>query len=136
MSLTYLLDTNIIIALLRGVYPPTRKRFNESEGRIGISAVTVMELEYGAERSANPAENRRCVEELLALVQVLPFDQTAAEDAGRVRAQLAGQGLSIGPFDTLIAGHARSRGLIVVTNNIREFNRVPGLQIEDWLNPA
>jgi tRNA(fMet)-specific endonuclease VapC len=67
------------------------------------------------------------------LIEVLPFDRAAAEDAGRVRGYLAGLGTPIGPFDSLIVGHARSRGLIVVTNNTREFSRVPGLQVEDWL---
>ncbi|MDR3070105.1 MAG: type II toxin-antitoxin system VapC family toxin [Propionibacteriaceae bacterium] len=133
MSLAYLLDTNIVIALLRGATPPTRQRFRDAEGRIAVSVITAMELEYGAERSSDPCGNRRSVEELLSLVEVLPFDRAAAENAGRLRAKLAAQGTPIGPFDSLIAGHARSRGLVVVTNNTREFDRVPGLQVEDWL---
>jgi tRNA(fMet)-specific endonuclease VapC len=131
--LIYLLDSNILIALLRGAQPPTRQRFRDAEGLVGVSVVSVMELEYGVQRSGYPSENRRAVEELLSLVEILPFDRAAAEDAGRVRGQLAARGQTIGPFDSLIAGHARSRGLIVVTNNIREFARVPGLQVEDWL---
>lgn len=129
----YLLDTSTIVALIRGRHDHARGRFRDAEGRLGVSTVTVMELEYGVERGLDPRRARGEAEELVSLVDVLPFDEVAAMHAGRVRAQLAAAGTPIGPFDTLLAGHARSLGLVMVTHNAREFERVPGLQVEDWL---
>lgn len=84
------------------------------------------------ERSANPARNLAEVQGFAARLDVLDFDSNAAAHAGQIRAELARLGTPIGPYDQMIAGHARSRGLIVVTNNRREFERVPGLRMEDW----
>jgi tRNA(fMet)-specific endonuclease VapC len=92
-----------------------------------------MELEYGVERSTQPEAMRRDVDGLLNLLTVKDFDRSAARHASEIRAILANQGTPIGPLDTLIAGHARSLGLVVVTHNLREFCRVPDLQSEDWL---
>jgi tRNA(fMet)-specific endonuclease VapC len=128
-----MLGTNVMIDLLRGRSRPIRAKFEEASGRIGISAISIMELEYGICRSAEPGPNRKKTESLISLLDVLPFDQTAAANAGALRASLTQLGTSIGPFDTLIAGHARSRGLVLVTNNVREFERVPGLIVENWL---
>jgi len=133
VSTLYLLDTNVLIALLRGGGDAARPRLRAAEGRIAVSTVSEMELEYGIERSRDPVRNRQAVDELLSLVDVLPFDTAAAMHAGRVRAVLADRGVPIGPFDALLAGHARSLGLVMVTNNLREFSRVPGLEVEDWL---
>jgi tRNA(fMet)-specific endonuclease VapC len=133
VSSLYLLDTNILIALLRGRGDGARTRLRESSGRIGVSTITEMELEHGIERSSEPSRSRQAVDELLSLVDVLEFDSLAAMHAGRIRAVLDAKGTPIGPYDALIAGHARSLGLVMVTNNVREFSRVPGLEIEDWL---
>jgi tRNA(fMet)-specific endonuclease VapC len=129
----YLLDTNILIALLRDRGDAARPRLRAADGRVAVSTISEMELEYGIERSRDPARNRQAVDELLSLVEVIPFDTAAAMHAGRIRAVLAGRGTPIGPYDGLLAGHARSLGMVVVTDNTREFSRVPGLEVEDWL---
>ncbi|MDR0285907.1 MAG: type II toxin-antitoxin system VapC family toxin [Propionibacteriaceae bacterium] len=133
MSLAYLLDTNVLIDILRGEAIPLRERFRAAAGRVAVSAISVMELEFGADRSSDPAANRRKAATLLALTEQLPFGLAAAENAGRLRATLMTIGQTIGAYDTLIAGHARSAGLTLVTNNVREFGRVPGLAVENWL---
>jgi tRNA(fMet)-specific endonuclease VapC len=130
----YLLDTNILIALLRDRGDAARRRLVEATGRVGVSTISEMELEHGIERSASPARNRQAVDELLSLVEVLDLDSLAAMHAGRIRAVLAARGTPIGPYDALLAGHARSLGLVMVTNNVRELSRVPGLEVEDWLS--
>jgi tRNA(fMet)-specific endonuclease VapC len=94
-----------------------------------------MELIHGAEKSAFPHKNLAVVEGLAARLQVLDYDSKAAEHTGQLRAELQQQGKTIGAYDFMIAGHARSVGLILVTNNLREFERVPGLRVEDWLQP-
>ncbi|BDZ41983.1 ribonuclease VapC [Paraoerskovia sediminicola] len=134
MTTLYLLDTNILIALLRRRADAARPRLRAAEGRIAVSTISEAELDYGIERSRHAEQNRQAVDELLSLVEVVPFDSTAAMHAGRVRAVLADRGEPIGPYDTLLAGHARSLGLVMVTNNVREFSRVPGLEVEDWLS--
>ena len=91
-----------------------------------------MELIYGAEKSAAPEKNLEVLEGFVARLRVLPYDNAAAEHTGQLRAELAKLGQPIGPYDQMIAGHARSLGLIVVTNNLREFSRVPGLRTVDW----
>jgi len=131
----YLLDTNVVIDLLRRPDRLDRQRFVDADDRVAISSITVMELEYGIERSADRARARTEVSALLSRLDVLPFDHTAGEHAGRIRAELAAQGLPIGPFDTLLAGHARSAGLTLVTHNTSEFSRVLGLMTEDWFRP-
>jgi len=133
VSTLYLLDTNVLISLLRRNGAAARPRLREAEGRVAVSTVSEMELEYGIERSDDPHRNRQAVDELLSLVDVLPFDGLAAMHAGRVRALLAARGTPIRPYDALLAGHARSLGLVMVTNNVRELSRVPGLEVEDWL---
>ena len=92
-----------------------------------------MELIYGAEKSSNPERNLAAVEDLAARLEVLTYDRNAAAHTGQLRAELARLGTPIGPFDQMIAGHARSQGLIIFTNNRREFERVPGLRSEDWV---
>lgn len=132
VSLRYLLDTNIVIFALRDRPDIVRRRFSGARDQLAVSAITVAELAYGSERSSEPDRNRAAVAEFLGMLEVLDMDSNAAEHAGRLRAELAARGTPIGAFDTLIAGHARSRGLIVVTNNMREFSRVDGLLVEDW----
>lgn len=97
-----------------------------------ISSVTVMELVYGAEKSQFPERNLAIIEGFISRLDVLDYDYAAATHTGQIRAELARQGRPVGPFDQMIAGHARSRGLIVVTNNTREFERIAGLRLEDW----
>mgnify|MGYP000076639617 CR=1 FL=1 len=132
MSARVLLDTNILIFALRNRTPGLRDRMRAQVGRMAVSAISAAELAYGVERSSDPVRNRRATEELLALTTPLAFDERAAEHAGEIRATLASAGTPIGAYDVLIAGHARSAGLTLVTNNVREFARVPGLLVEDW----
>jgi tRNA(fMet)-specific endonuclease VapC len=99
---------------------------------MATSSLSLPELVYGAERSAAPERNLRDVEGLMARLEVLPFDAMAAVHAGRIRAELARVGIPIVPCDRMIAGHARSLGLLLVTNNLGEFARVSGLLMENW----
>jgi tRNA(fMet)-specific endonuclease VapC len=134
--LKYMLDTNICIFTVKNRPQQVREAFNRHHGQLCISSVSLMELIYGAEKSAMPERNLSVVEGFAARLEVLAYDEMAASHTGQLRAELARNGIPIGPYDQLIAGHARSRGLIVVTNNLREFNRVPGLRVEDWTAPA
>ncbi|EUB76976.1 UPF0129 protein [Pseudomonas sp. GM41(2012)] len=132
----FMLDTNICIFTIKNKPQIVREAFNLHDGQLCISAVTLMELIYGAEKSATPEKNLAVVESFAARLEVLPFDNEAAAHTGMIRSELARAGTPIGPYDYMIAGHARSRGLIVVTNNLREFERVPGLRVEDWVHPT
>ncbi len=134
--LRYLLDTNLCIRVLRDRPAGLRARFNVEATGLCISDVVLYELLFGAEKSARPAENRTAVERFAARLGVLPFDSAAAAHAADIRAGLERRGASIGAYDLMIAGHARSRGLIVVTGNLGEFSRVEGLRSEDWLAEA
>ncbi|MFJ2390864.1 type II toxin-antitoxin system tRNA(fMet)-specific endonuclease VapC [Pseudomonas koreensis] len=131
----YMLDTNICIFTIKNKPQIVRESFNRHSGQLCISAITLMELIYGAEKSAAPEKNLSVVEGFVARLEVLAFDNDAAAQAGMIRSELARAGTPIGPYDQMIAGHARSQGLIVVTNNVREFERVSGLRIEDWVHP-
>jgi tRNA(fMet)-specific endonuclease VapC len=129
----FMLDTNICIRVLRDRPPSARIRFNAEADGLCISTVTLGELLHGAAKSARPIETRREVERLTTRLAVLPFDEDAATHFGDIRADLERRGMVIGPYDLMIAGHARSRGLVVVTGNLGEFTRVDGLRCEDWL---
>lgn len=131
--LRYMLDTNLCIRVLRDRPPEIRSRFNAEADGLCISTIVLTELLHGAAKSARPAENRMAVERFAARLEVLAFDDAAAAHAGDIRAELERRGRAIGGYDVLIAGHARSRGLIVVTGNLGEFERVDGLRCEDWL---
>ena len=131
--LRYALDTNFCIHVLRGRAPALRARFNAEAEALSISTIVLMELLQGAGRSARPAETRSAVAGFAARLAVLDFNADAAGHAADIAASLHKAGLPIGAYDTLIAGHARSRGLIIVTSNLREFSRVEGLRCEDWL---
>ena len=133
-NIKYMLDTNICIYLI--------KKFNPSLLRIMamhpissvcISVVTLAELEFGIKKSGNPAKNRLAVEKFLESIAVLPFDRKASIEYGDIRASLQRQGKPIGPNDLFIAAHARSLGYTLVTNNVREFCRVEGLNVENWV---
>ena len=131
--LKYMLDTNIVIYTMKNKPDSVRERFKKHHGRMCISSITYMEVEYGAERSSNPDRNLTSLEGFVARMDVLPLDDSAAAHAGQIRAELARLGMPIGPYDQLIAGHARSQGLVLVTNNEKEFARVPGLRTENWV---
>lgn len=132
--LKYMLDTNICIYTIKNKPQQVRDAFNRHHSQLCISSISLMELIYGAEKSANSERNLTIAEGFVARLEVLAYDEIAANHTGQLRAELARQGTPIGPYEQLIAGHARSRGLIVVTNNRREFDRVPGLRVEDWTN--
>lgn len=130
-----LLDTNICIYIIRRKPPHVLQKFNTyAVGDIGVSSITVAELFVGAQKSQHPAQNQQAVEQFLLPLLVTPFDYDAAMAYGQVRAALEQQGLGIGALDTLIAAHALSLGVTLVTNNVREFTRVSGLSVEDWVN--
>ncbi|MGL5668042.1 MAG: type II toxin-antitoxin system tRNA(fMet)-specific endonuclease VapC [Shewanella sp.] len=130
--LKYMLDTNIVIFTIKNKPAHMQALFNQHSARLCISSVTLMELLYGAEKSANPEKNLAIVEGFAARVKVLDYGREAAAHTGQIRAELAKAGTPIGAYDLMIAGHARSRGFVVVTNNTREFQRVAGLMFEDW----
>lgn len=132
--LRYLLDTNLLIEVLRRRPAELRKKFNQNAPALATSSIVASELEFGALISAHPAKNRKEVDLLLSRLEVLSFDRTAAEHSADIRAHLRKKGQSIGAYDALIAGHARSLGLELVTSNLGEFTRVPGLKIQSWLD--
>jgi len=131
--LKYMLDTNIVIYTIKNRPEKVRKVFKQRAGQMAISAITLGELIYGAEKSAQPERNLADIEAFAARLEVLAFDEAAAAHFGQLRAELAKAGNPIGPYDQMIAGHARSLGLILVTNNMKEFKRVPGLRVENWV---
>lgn len=130
--LKYLLDTNIVIYVMKRRPVVVGERFVRHQGQLAISAITLMELVYGAEKSPQSERNLREIEGFTARLEVLPYDELAAIHTGQIRAELAIAGTPIGPYDQMIAGHARALGLILVTNNEREFERVSGLRFENW----
>jgi len=131
--LIYMLDTNICIYVMK-IYPPAvREKFNALAEALCISSITLGELHYGAEKSGRRAPNLTAIEQFVARLEVLPFGDRAAAHYGQVRAELERAGTPCGPHDMQIGGHARSEGLIIVTNNMREFARMPGVRAENWL---
>ncbi len=131
--LRYLLDTNIVIYVIKQRPIEVLETFNQQHGRMAISAITLAELIHGAEKSQFPARNLAVVEDFCSRLQVLPYTDNAAMHYGSIRAALERIGQTIGVNDLHIAAHARSHGLILVSNNLREFERVPGLLMENWL---
>jgi tRNA(fMet)-specific endonuclease VapC len=129
------LDTNVVIALLKGRPPGLLNRFEIEFGRdaIALPAIVLFELAYGVAKSERRRENdERLAAFLRAPISILSFDADDAREAGDIRAALAKAGTPIGPYDILIAAQARRRGALLVTANAREFARVPGLRTEDW----
>ena len=124
-----MLDTNIVIYTMKNKPALVRAAFKKYDSRMCISSITYMELVYGAERSSNPERNLMSLEGFVARMDVLPLGDSAAGHAGQIRAELAKLGMPIGPYDQLIAGHARSLGLVLVTNDEKEFSRVAGLRL-------
>ncbi|MDA3977689.1 MULTISPECIES: type II toxin-antitoxin system tRNA(fMet)-specific endonuclease VapC [Gallibacterium] len=130
--LKYMLDTNIVIFIIKNKPEHLLPLFNENQARICISSITLMELIYGAEKSAKVAQNLSVIESFCSRLTVLDYNEGAAYHSGQIRAELAKTGQPIGPYDAMIAGHARSLGLTVVTNNVKEFTKVNGLRVIDW----
>ncbi len=131
--LKYLLDTNIVIYVIKQRPIQALDVFNRQQGRMAISAITLAELIHGAEKSSDVPRNTAVVEDFVSRLAVLPYDDKAAWQYGNIRAALEKLGQPIGLNDLHIAAHARSHGLILVTNNLREFERVPGLMLENWV---
>ena len=130
--LRYLLDTNIVIYVIKRRPLQALEIFNRNAGRMAISAITLAELQHGAEKSSNPAANLAVVEDLCSRLEVLPYGAKAAQHYGAIRAALEKIGQMIGVNDLHIAAHARSEGLTLVSNNLWEFERVRALQFENW----
>ena len=129
----YLLDTDICIYLIRRRPPQVLERFRQCQiGDIGISCVTLAELYYGAAKSQFPERNLRALEAFILPLEVMPFDLAAATAYGPVRATLERRGTPIGAMNMMIAAHALSLRVVLVTNNASEFARVPGLRVENW----
>jgi tRNA(fMet)-specific endonuclease VapC len=128
----YMLDTNIVIYTMKNRPSQVREAFKKHDNQMCISSISYGELIYGAERSAQPERNLADIGGLMARLEVIPFDYHAAEHFGQLRAELYRIGQPIGPYDMMIAGQARANGLILVTNNIKEFERVPALRLENW----
>ncbi len=134
--LKYLLDTNIVIYVIKRRPIEVMGVFNENAGRMAISAITLSELFHGAEKSAKVAQNLAVVEEFASLLEVLPYTAKASQHYGAIRSALEKAGQPMGVNDLHIAAHARSEGLTLVTNNLGEFERVPGLLTENWIRAA
>ncbi len=131
--LKYLLDTNIVIYVIKQRPIEVLTMFNRQQGRMAISAITLAELVHGAEKSQFPARNLKVVEDFCSRLSTLPYSENAAYHYGSIRAVLETAGNSIGVNDLHIAAQARCQGLILVSNNLREFERVPGLLMENWV---
>jgi len=128
-----MLDTNVCIDLIKEHLSSVLERFaSHAVGDIGISVITLAELEYGVSKSSRPAKNREALDQFISPLEVTPFDRQATAVYGKLRATLEKKGQSIGSMDLLIAAHAVSLDVRLVTHNVREFGRVPGLQTEDW----
>ena len=121
------------IILIRAKHPAIREKFRQFEvGELAISSITESELRYGAEKSLDPQKNHHQLDLFFLSLPVLPYGSDCAQHYGEIRKHLESEGNPIGSMDLLIAAHARAAGLIVVTHNTREFDRVPGLTVEDW----
>jgi tRNA(fMet)-specific endonuclease VapC len=130
---TYMLDTNICIYVIKNRPLGVREKFNALAEQLCISSITLGELIYGAEKSARPIENLTTISHFMERMKILPFADKAAAHYGQLRAELERAGTPCGLHDMQIGAHARSEGLIVVTNNMREFTRMPGVRTENWV---
>jgi tRNA(fMet)-specific endonuclease VapC len=131
--LTYMLDTNLCIYVMTKRSLHLLEKFNSLAEQLCISSITLGELHYGAEKSTRRVDNLTAIEHFVARLEVLAFAAKAAAHYGQLRAELERAGTPCGPHDMQIGGHARSEGLIVVTNNTREFGRMPGIRTENWV---
>lgn len=130
----FLIDTNICIYIINNRPPEVIRKFKRvAIGDIGISSISVSELYYGVCKSKRIKENLKRLEEFLRPFEIIPYDENASKSYGEIRSQLEKQGNVIGPLDLLIAAHALSSGLILITNNEKEFKRIKSLKVENWV---
>ena len=132
--LTYMLDTNIIIYTMKNRPVGMQKKFNAMISQLCISSITAAELCFGMEKSAYPERNRADLEDFFSRLEILPYGLKAAFHYGNIRCQLQKAGTIIGGNDIHLAAHARSEGLVLVSNNLSEFQRVEGLRLENWVS--
>ncbi len=131
--LKYMLDTNIVIYVIKKRPIQALEVFNRHAGLMCISSITFAELLHGVEKSEKPEHNLRQVEDFVSRLEVLDYNKKAAAHYGDIRADLERKGMTIGVNDLHIAGHARSEAMVLVTNNLREFDRVVGLRLDNWI---
>ena len=130
----FLLDTNICIYIIKKKPPQVLKKFKIFKiNDLGLSSITLAELEFRIHLSAYPEKNQEALNEFLSPLEILPFDDRAAISYGKIRAYLQQRGLKIGAMDMLIAAQAKSLSIPLVTNNLKEFKRIPGLLLENWV---
>ncbi len=129
----YMLDTIIVIYVIKRRPVEVLEVFNQHTGQMCISSITLAELLHGVEKSSRPEHNWRQVEDFTSRLDILDYGYKAAAHYGDIRADLEREGNTIGVNDLHISGHARSEGLTLVSNNLREFDRVKGLRTENWL---
>lgn len=130
----YLLDTNICIYIIKRKPESVFARFRELQpGTVGISSITLAEMQYGIEKSSKPGQNRQALHQFLLPLEIIGFNSMAAVEYGKIRTSLEKKGLPIGSLDMLIAAHAKSLGSVLVTNNMKEFDRVTDLNVENWV---
>ncbi len=128
----YILDTNIIICFFKGLGSVARNLLSISPQEIGVTSVTLFELEVGIAKSDNPGKRQNQLDRLVSSVTLFPLGKTEAGTAASIRARLEKEGRMIGPYDVLIAGIAMANNAVLVTHNLKEFNRIEGLYTEDW----
>ena len=129
----YMLDTNICIYIIKQKPKKVIERFRQAQvSEIGISSITLSELEYGVMKSAKPEQNKLALAQFIAPIEISAYDDVAAEHYGVIRAHLERQGTPIGSLDMLIAAHALSQNSVLITNNESEFKKVSNLKIENW----
>jgi tRNA(fMet)-specific endonuclease VapC len=128
-----MLDTNIVIYVIKRRPVEILEVFNAHAGQMCISSITLAELLHGVEKNSMITKNLRKVEDFVSRLEVLPYENTAASHYGDIRADLEKKGTVIGVNELHIAAHARSEGLILVSNNVREFERIEGLRLENWI---
>ena len=134
MAIRYLLDTNICIYIAKYNPPAVRNRFAQhSADELAMSVITLGELCYGAEKSQSPKKTFAVIEQLTNCIQVAPMTESVGTHYGKIRAKLEQSGQPIGNNDLWIAAHAKAEGWVLVSNNEREFKRVPGLKVENWV---
>ena len=129
----YLLDSNIVIYVMKRRPIELLETFNQNASRMAISAITMSDLHHGAEKSVRVTQNLEVIEEFASRLEILPYTEKASQHYGSIRSVLEKSGLVIGVNDLHIAAHARSEGLVLVTNNVREFERIPALAVENWV---
>jgi tRNA(fMet)-specific endonuclease VapC len=130
----FLIDTNICIYIMNNHPPEVTRRFKNTEvGDVGVSSITISELQYGISKSKRKKENQQRLDEFLIPFEILPYDEIASICYGEIRAKLEERGVVIGPLDLLIAAQALSRELVLITNNEKEFKRIQSLKVEDWV---